>query len=103
MWILGRVRKKKRVDDYELQALRYVVKKGGDAVVEEFKKNFKEVKIEGKRKKASTSSILDRLLVIVFLSQSPKRRNWTPYMWGHRVKQGKDSKGIILSEKIVFR
>ena len=64
----GQIRKKKRVDGYELQALRDVVKTGGDDFLEELEKKFKEVKVEG-NKKNHLFSILD-LLVIVFLSRS---------------------------------
>ena len=53
VWMLGRVRKRKRVDGYELQALRDVVKKGGDDIIKDFQEEFKEVRVEGKRIKTS--------------------------------------------------
>ena len=49
-WMLSRVRKRKRVDNHELQSLRDIVKKGGDTIFEDFEKKFQEVIIEGKRK-----------------------------------------------------
>ena len=54
VWMLGPIRKRKRVDRYELQALRDIVKKGGYDVIEVFNKKFKQVKVEGKRKNIST-------------------------------------------------
>ena len=48
-WMLGRIKKRKRVDPHEIQTLRNVVKKGGEKVVENFEEVFKEVNIEGKR------------------------------------------------------
>ena len=52
--MLGRMRKRKRMDNYEFQALRDIVKEGGDDVVERFEKKFKDGKVEGKRKNIST-------------------------------------------------
>ena len=52
-WMLGRIKKRKRVDPHEIQTLRNVVKKGGEKVVENFEDTFKEVRIEGKRQKVS--------------------------------------------------
>ena len=52
-WILGRIKKRKRVDSHKLQTLRNVVMKGGEEVIKNFEDAFKEVRIEGKRIKAS--------------------------------------------------
>ena len=50
VWMLGRVKKRKRMDNFEYQALRQVVKEGGAQVIENFKRKFKEMKVEGNRK-----------------------------------------------------
>ena len=47
--MLGKVRKRKRMDNFEYQALRSAVKEGDD-VIERFEKKFKEIKVEGNRK-----------------------------------------------------
>ena len=47
------MRKRKRIDGHELQALQNVVKKGGDRVIKDFEDVFQEVRIEGKRLKSS--------------------------------------------------
>ena len=47
------IQKRKKVDSHELQTLRNVVKKGEEEVIKNFEDAFKEVRIEGKRKKAS--------------------------------------------------
>ena len=52
-WMLGRVRKRKKIDSHELQSLRNVVKRGGDTIVKDFENTFQELVVEGKRKKAS--------------------------------------------------
>ena len=48
VWRLGRMRKRKKMDNFKFQALRDVVKEGGDDIVEKFEKNFKVIKAEGK-------------------------------------------------------
>ena len=52
-WMLRRVKKRKMIQDHELQSLKDVVKKGGDTVFQDFKERFQEVVVEGKRKKTS--------------------------------------------------
>ena len=51
--MFGRIQKRKKFDSHELQTLRNVVKKGGEEVIKNFEYAYKEVRIEGKRKKAS--------------------------------------------------
>ena len=51
--MLGRIKKRKRGDGHELQTLRDVVNTGGEKVIENFEEAFKEVRIKGKRMKAS--------------------------------------------------
>ena len=46
------------MENFEIQALRNVVKEGGPGVIKNFEKNFKEIKIEGKRKALSSSAML---------------------------------------------
>ena len=54
VWMMGRMRERKRIDGHELQALRDVVKKGGDDILKDFEEKFKEVRVEGKRMKTFT-------------------------------------------------
>ena len=44
-------RKRKSVETFQYQALRDVIKAGGDTVVKNFGDKFRELKIEGSRKK----------------------------------------------------
>ena len=48
--MLGRVKKRKKIDSHELQSLRDVVKKGGETMINDFEDKLQEVIIEGKRK-----------------------------------------------------
>ena len=45
------------MENFEIQALRNVVKEGGLDVVKNFEKKFKEIKIEGKRKAVLSSTM----------------------------------------------
>ena len=58
VWMLSIVKKRKKVDKLIYQALRDVVKVGGDDVLENFEKKFKETRIKGCRKDASSASIM---------------------------------------------
>ena len=61
VWILGRIRKRKIMDNSKFQALRDVVKKGGEGIVEKFEKKFKDIKIEGKRRSAPSVMYSDHV------------------------------------------
>ena len=55
--------KRRKMENFEIQALRNVVKdRSPDEMVENFKKKFKEIKIEGKRKAVSTSAMFTEQL-----------------------------------------
>merc|ERR1712030_63092 len=51
VWMLGKAKKRKRIDNFEYQALRTVVKEGGEEVVGNFEKMYRELRVEGNRKK----------------------------------------------------
>ena len=50
VWMLEKMRKRRKMENFEIQSLRNVVKEGGPNVVSNFEKKFKEIKVEGKRK-----------------------------------------------------
>ena len=58
VWMLSIVKKRKKVDEFIYQALRDVVKVGGDNVLENFKKKFKETMIKGCLRDAFSASVL---------------------------------------------
>merc|ERR1711905_41539 len=58
VWMLQKLKKRRKMENFELQALREVVKENGQTVVENFKQNFKEICVEGKRKSLNASSTL---------------------------------------------
>ena len=51
--MIGGVSKRKRMDNFEYQSLRKVIKEHGVDVIENFNKKFKEMEVEGKRKSVS--------------------------------------------------
>ena len=57
VWMLGKMKKRKKIDNFELQTLRHIVKEGGPEVIEKFEEKFKEMRIEGKRKVLSSSTM----------------------------------------------
>ena len=50
------------MENFEIQALRNVVKEGGPDVVENFEKKFKEIRIKGKRKAVLSSAMFTKKL-----------------------------------------
>ena len=49
VWMLLKLKKRKKIESHELQALRNVVKENAACVVAGFDTKFKETRIEGKR------------------------------------------------------
>ena len=54
--MIQKLKKRKRIENFEIQALREVVKENAEDAVERFENKFKEFRIEGKRKSLSASS-----------------------------------------------
>ena len=50
IWLLAHVRKRKRIDNFEYQSLRDVVKEGREDVIKRLEKKFKDMKVEGNKK-----------------------------------------------------
>ena len=50
VWMLQKLKKRKRIENFEIQALREIVKDTNEDVVENFEKKFKEIQVEGKTK-----------------------------------------------------
>ena len=55
VWRLEKMRKRRKMEGFELQFLHNVVKESGPNFVTNFEKKFKEIKIEGKRKDYNSS------------------------------------------------
>ena len=58
VWMLGIVKKRKRLDKFVYQSLRDIVKVGGDNVVKNFEEKFKELLVEGNRKEINSSTVM---------------------------------------------
>ena len=58
VWMLQKLKKRRKMENFELQTLREVVKVNGPDVVENFEKKFKEIRVEGKRKSLKESTTL---------------------------------------------
>ena len=75
------LKKRRKMESFELQALREVVKKNGQAVVQNFERKFKEIWVEGKRKslKESTALNIERPLP-TYYTQAEKEHIEAMYM-----------------------
>ena len=60
VWILGKM-KKRKMESYEIQALRDVVKTGGEDVLEKLEEKFFEIRAKGKRKCPSSTMFTETL------------------------------------------
>ena len=58
VWMLQKLKKRRKMESFELQALREVVKDNGQTVVQNFERKFKEICVEGKRKSLKESTTL---------------------------------------------
>ena len=58
VWMLQKLKKRRKMENFELQALREVVKENAENVVHNFEQKFKEICVEGKRKSLNVSSTL---------------------------------------------
>ena len=58
VWMLQKLKKRRKMENFELQALREVVKENSQDVVQNFEQKFKEICVEGKRKSLNASSTL---------------------------------------------
>ena len=62
VWMLGKMKKWRKMENFEIQSLRSVVQEGGPDVVDNFEKKFKEIRIKGKRKAMSSSAMFSEQL-----------------------------------------
>ena len=58
VWMLQKLKKRRKMENFELQALREVVKENSEDVVQNFEHKFKEIRVQGKRKSLNASSTL---------------------------------------------
>ena len=104
--MLSIIKKSKRLDKFVYQSLRDVVKIGGDNVIKNFEDKFKELQIEGNRKKSSSASVMFTkkmntmmmrrwkkmtLMMKTKKNLRPKMRIKRPILWAHKARPGEDS------------
>ena len=58
IWMLQKLKKRKRNENFKIQVLREIVKDNKEDVVDIFETKFREIRIEGKRKSHNSSSIM---------------------------------------------
>ena len=62
VWMFGKIKKQKKMEGFEIQALRDIIKVKTEEVPEKLEKKFIEVWIEGKRKSVSSSAMFTETL-----------------------------------------
>ena len=83
--MIGHVSQRKKMDNFEYQSLRKVIKEHGVDVIENFNKKFKEMKVEGKRK--SVTGVLYTEYEPYFLSKTTiLYLNWKLCTWVKRAR-----------------
>ena len=70
VWMLGKMKKQRKMEGFEIQALRNVVKEGVPDVVNKFEQKFKEIRIEGKRKAVSSFSMFPEALPSTYYTEA---------------------------------
>merc|ERR1712240_922441 len=61
VWMLEKMKKRQKMENFELQSLRNVAKEGGPDIVKNLENKLKEIKIEGKRKSDFSSMYTEKL------------------------------------------
>ena len=56
IWMLGILKKRKKLDKFASQALQDIIKLGGDNIIQNFEEKFKELRVEGNRKENGSST-----------------------------------------------
>ena len=80
VWMLQELKKRKRMENFEIQALREVVKDHNEYVVENFEKTFKEMKVKGKRKPLSFSTMFTETLPATYYTEAEQKEIEAMYM-----------------------
>ena len=80
VWMLQKLKKRKRMENFEIQALRDVVKDNSLDVVENFEKKFKEIRVEGKRKSLSSSTMFTETLPATYYTEAEQKEIEAMYM-----------------------
>ena len=68
--MLGKMKKRMKMENFDIQALRNVVKEGGPDVIDKFDKKFKEIRIEGKRKAVLSSTLFSEGLQSTYYTEA---------------------------------
>ena len=83
IWMLQKLKKRKRMENFEIQGLREIVKENKEDVVEIFETKFREIRIEGKRKSLNSSSTMYiETLSKTYYTEAEQKEIETMYMGG---------------------
>ena len=81
VWMLQKLKKRKRMENFEIQALREVVKDNTEDVAENFEKKIKDIRLEGKRKSLNSSSTMfTEILPATYYTEAEQKEIEAMYM-----------------------
>ena len=81
VWMLQKLKKRRKMESFELQALREVVKENGQAVVQNFENKFKEIRVEETRKYLNSSSTMfTEILPSTYYTEAEQKEIEAMYM-----------------------
>ena len=78
--MLGKMKKQKKMEGFKVQAFRNIVKEGGPDIINKFKQKFIEIRIEGKRKAVSSSTMFTETLPSTYYTEAEKEEIEALYM-----------------------
>ena len=75
-WMLGRVKKRKRMEAFEYTELRNVIKAGGADVIQNFETKYRKLKVEGSRRSVAETNYVEEKETLYMGSESESRRRY---------------------------
>ena len=95
--MMQKMKKRKQIENFGIQALREIVKENAEDAVEKFETKFKEFRVEGKRKPLNASEVsYTEKLPKTYYTQEEKEEIGTMYM-------GKDSEARKRNQEYRYR
>ena len=92
VWMLQKLKKRNKMENFELQSLREVAKANGPDVVKNFEEKFKEIRVEGKRKSHTSSSAMYTEILSIYYTEAEQKEIEAIYM-GTESEAGKICQG----------
>ena len=80
VWMLQKLKRRKKIESFEIKALRNIVKENSPYVVKNIENKFKEIRVEGKRKSLSSSKMYTETLPATSYTEAEQKKIEAMYM-----------------------